>query len=136
MKNGEYTLVLAPENFSGNIYRKKYCYEHHLIYWKYTGVVPKEDECIHHVNENKRDNKIENLELLKIKDHVIYHTVTNGKNILICKCPGCGSIFKKDKNKVKKNSIICCSRECIGLYTAKVRRNPKVKDILKKENII
>ena len=33
MINGDYILVVAPDDYPGVRYREKYCYEHYLVYW-------------------------------------------------------------------------------------------------------
>ena len=73
MKNGEYELVIAPEGYPGKLYRDRYAYEHRVVWWKTTGTLPKEDEVIHHLNENKRDNRFENLTVLSREAHSKIH---------------------------------------------------------------
>lgn len=76
MKNGPYELVVAPPEYPGKLYRNKYCYEHHLVWWLGTGNLPASDEVIHHRNEQKRDNRFENLELKTKARHTTEHNVS------------------------------------------------------------
>jgi len=73
MKNGEYILIKAPKNWEGKKYRNKYCYEHHFVYWIHYGIIPKEDEVIHHKNKIGTDNNIDNLKLMTVSEHNILH---------------------------------------------------------------
>jgi hypothetical protein len=119
MKNGPYELVVAPKNFPGKKYRGKYCYEHHLVYWKEYGVVPEKDEIIHHKDEEHHNNKIDNLELIKKKDHDNWHAFTKRKHMEL-ECSYCGNMFTRDSDFV--NDIIkqgsddyYCSELCENL---------------------
>lgn len=58
MKNGDYLLAVAPENYPGKRYRGRYCSEHTLVYWQHYGIVPNKDEVIHHIDGNKHNNDI------------------------------------------------------------------------------
>lgn len=79
MKNGLYILILAPIEYTGVKYRGKYCYEHHLIWWKNTGEVISNKYVIHHKNGNKCDNRFENLDKILLKDHVHLHRYIKDK---------------------------------------------------------
>lgn len=122
MRNGEYILVIAPDNYTGKRYRKKYCYEHHLVYWQNTGHILSKGEVIHHKDGNKHNNVFENLELINVEEHSSLHGKNVLTNLVKLKCPGCGKIFIKPKrltHLVRKNyNVTCCSRKCIGKFTS------------------
>ena len=115
MKNGDYVLVLAPKDYVGKKYRGRYCYEHHLIYWLNYGVVPKDDEIIHHKDGNKHNNLIDNLELKKRAEHTKNHRKT-GKTMIEVRCSFCGKLFVREKRFAHflhyNTQYCCCSNEC------------------------
>lgn len=56
--------------------------EHHFVYWKETGhVLDTGTETIHHKNEIRTDNRIENLQLMTIEEHNKHHSDTNARAI-------------------------------------------------------
>ena len=121
MKNGDYILVLAPENFPGKRYREKYCFEHHLVYWNYYHIIPTKDQIIHHINGDKQNNSISNLTLMSRREHSRMHSLRKGKTFVTLKCPFCHKVF--DRAKVcthltkSKNKFTFCSRSCAAKYS-------------------
>ena len=110
MKNGPYILVIPPEDYPGKRYRNRYAYEHHVIYWVNKGVIPKVGEVIHHINGDKTDNRIENLQLETVSNHSSYHGGKKGKKVVNLTCFYCGISFTREVRNIKKDQtrFFCC----------------------------
>ena len=91
-----------------------FVYTHILVAEKKIGRFLSDDECVHHVDKNKRNNKPENLMVFKTqKDHALYHRGFSAKQFgdvftvvdtrKPVKCPVCG------KTAVNKY----CSQKCV-----------------------
>ena len=136
MKNGDYILVKAPEWYRGKRYRGKYCYEHHLVWEKETGMPVVDGMVIHHKNHNKYDNRFKNLEIMDWKDHARMHSKKK-KVYCVLKCPVCGKVFEKEKRMCGYGrKLVFCSKRCVGkMYNF---QHPWGKDVekAKKDNVI
>lgn len=65
--NGQYYAIHTPHHpFADS---KGYVFEHRLIIEKHIKRFLEKTEVVHHINGNKKDNRIENLELLDKKEH-------------------------------------------------------------------
>lgn len=116
MKNGNYILVIAPQDYPGKKYRNKYAYEHHVVYWKAHKIIPTKTKVIHHKNHNKHDNKIENLELITAKKHNSNHSKKPWTYVFL-NCFYCGNQFRLRGNHYRtrikyNNEKFYCDRSC------------------------
>ena len=120
MKNGPYELVVAPDDYPGKRYRGRYCYEHHLVWWREHGSLPASDECLHHVNENRRDNRLSNLRLKLKKKHSSEHTSRRGRRVAQLCCPTCGVELVRATRLThlarSKGKLTFCSSRCVGRF--------------------
>ena len=85
----------------------KYLYTSH-----YHCDVDKTDN-IDHINGNKMDDRIENLQVIsgkynRQKDHKL-------KEMLMLTCPVCGKEFLFEKRNLSSHPNPCCSRRCGGI---------------------
>jgi len=63
-----YVLVLN-QNQEG----QKYCFEHRVVMEAHLGRVLGRGEQVHHINGDKKDNRIENLRVMSVADHAALH---------------------------------------------------------------
>lgn len=133
MKNGPYEMIIPTSDYPGKLYRGRYCYEHHFVWWKHNGQIVSDGFQMHHKDGNKRNNSIENLELLKKEEHEFIHSSTKSVKMYEIKCPVCEVIFYRRTGHVKKGSLSFCSSKCLGIFNYPGNGKPKsVNQELKK----
>lgn len=121
LKNGKYEFVIAPDKYPGKKYRGRYAYEHHVRWWKHTGITISPGMEIHHINGNHRDNRIDNLLLLSKKEHQKIHSELNRVPKAIVNCARCGKEKSLKPNnyrfKVKNGQkYFFCSQSCQAIF--------------------
>lgn len=78
---GGYALVMCPDEFKQMAYGSNYVLEHRLVVARTLGRCLNTSETVHHVNGDKLDNRIENLQLRNGR---------HGKGACL-RCADCGS---------------------------------------------
>lgn len=110
-----YTLVYAPKhpnaqkskNWSG------YVYEHILVMSRHLNRPLMTGEVVHHKDENRSNNALDNLELLDRSKHASLHARRKPRPL----CP-CGTPVKYPRG-------MYCSYQCRNLFSRKVSRPSK-----------
>lgn len=122
ISKGDYLYALVPEH--PNATKNGYVLMHRVVMENYLGRVLNTNEVVHHKNHNKKDNAIENLEVMNRDKHNHLHGMEQGRQAVKLKCPWCRKEFVKYKNqthfqKPGKYNCTCCSTTCRGkLYRA------------------
>ena len=139
IKTGDYRFAVVKNHPKAT--KNGYVLLHRVIIENHLNRLLDDNEVVHHINEDKLDNRIENLQVMLISEHVRLHKST-GKTMANLKCPWCGSLFSREKRQTHlvktKNTYTCCSRSCNGKLSSFIQHNgitDNIKSALSK-NII
>lgn len=94
----------------------RYLLQVHL--WKTKNELIPDHMEVDHINENKLDDRIENLQLLTKEQNVIKNNFSKGSRIDIICCPMCGSLFQMFSYDNCTEAIRNCSDECQSNFFA------------------
>lgn len=131
-RHGDTSIVAKRANGTGCVYLssngyyvlqigKNSWFLHRLIMENHIGRKLRDDELVHHINERKDDNRIENLQIMSKAEHMIEHrkgVFLNPNNTHTHKqCPMCKEIKphaeyypdKYNSTNLRNNCKSCCS---------------------------
>jgi len=113
MNNHGYIYSVAPEGHP-RATKHGYIAKHTLIMETHLGRYLVADEVVHHINGIRDDNRLENLQLMKVGEHHSYHSSSRiytklGQNM---NCPICGIEFYRFPHSLQ----MTCSRKCGQVY--------------------
>lgn len=120
ISKGDYNYAVVPEHPKAD--KHGYVLEHRVVVENILNRLLADNEVVHHINENKKDNRPENLEVMTTHSHVIHHQKT-GRTYVVLTCANCGKEFSRElRQKHEYNQNHFCSRRCNGLYNGFKRK--------------
>lgn len=124
VKKGDYNYAKVPDH--PNATKNGYVLEHRIVMENHLQRLLTKGEVVHHINENKKDNRLDNLEVMYTKDHMKHHQSMKGRTMLLLKCPECSVLFTRERRQcrgTKGSGFTSCSRRCRGLFSQKIQYN-------------
>lgn len=114
-----YRFVIVPDH--PNAYEHGYVLEHRVVMENHIGRLLRDDEVVHHKNENGQDNRLKNLELKSSPGHKQYHNQKRTEYIDVS-CAYCGTKITLRKKYVENRrqggqmEFFCCRSHSAKYY--------------------
>lgn len=123
VSKGDYNYAVVRDHPNATVHG--YVLHHRVVMENHLGRLLNANEVVHHINESKKDNRIDNLQLMTMAEHASLHGNQKGRTMMECKCPNCNIIFHRDKRKThvgkKMGNYTCCSPRCRGQFSRKIQ---------------
>lgn len=114
VSKGDYWYAYVPDHPHKTV--NGYVLHHRVVMENHLGRKLRFDELVHHKNENKKDNRVSNLEVVTHAEHAAVHR--KGRLYVDLICPCCEEIFSRPKNQTHFSKpgqkYTACSKVCRG----------------------
>ncbi len=130
VSKGDYNYCVIKNH--PNSTKNGYVLHHRVVMENHIGRLLNANEVVHHINGNKKDNRLENLEVHDRREHTRSHSIQQGRKMVKLICPNCKCEFEKERRQThinKKNGWTSCSRSCMGKFSSKIRLQGKTKEM-------
>ena len=123
VRKGDYDYAVVKNHPNASKYG--YVLHHRVILENHLERLLNSNEVVHHKNGIKRDNRLENLELMLVGEHERLHQAERGRTMAELICPWCKTKFRISYNQThmsKKNgTYTSCSRSCRASFSRQIQ---------------
>lgn len=126
VSKGDYVYAIVPEHPKAT--KNHYVLLHRVIMENLIGRMLTDEEIVHHKDHNKKNNSIENLQLMERRSHSQMHSREHGRQMATLICPWCKKEFVTERKKThlikpSKYHYTCCCRKCRGKLSRYIQLN-------------
>lgn len=124
VSKGDYNYAVVFEHPCAT--KHGYVLEHRIVVENHLGRLLNPNEVVHHKNGEKKDNRIENLDVLPGQVHARLHGMEQGQKWCELKCPNCSGIFHRPLRQTflqKSSRFTTCSPRCRGQLSRLIQLN-------------
>lgn len=133
-ENRKHVLLIASDGKRSSTSYARYLMSVH------EGRFLEKDEQVDHIDNDKTNDVIENLQILSVTDNIRKEAAHKGKLTAEIKCPECGKVFTKCKGitqavKSFEGKVTCCSAACARRFS-KRRLTRQERDKISKDSLL
>jgi len=124
VKKGQYLYAIVHNH--PNRTKNDYVLHHRIVMENHLNRLLEGKEVIHHIDGDKHNNVVENLEVMKAIEHNSMHGKQKGMDYAELMCPWCDKIFERPYRNifiVKGSAYTCCSKTCRGKLSNFICKN-------------
>lgn len=130
VSKGDYNYAVVKKHPHAT--KHGYVLHHRIIMENHLGRLLNSNEVVHHINGNKKDNRIKNLEVHDKIDHIKSHVRQRGRRMINLICPECGKEFTREIRQThlrKSSKWTACSPFCRGKFSRKIQLQGVTKQV-------
>lgn len=124
---GRWYAVLTPDGTVPDLTRTTVSWAKYLVCVK-EGRLLQPDEEVDHIDNDRTNDSIENLQILSRAENLNKQARLRGKQMVCMRCPNCGRLFCRDifNTHIKKpgQTYTACSRSCATTFAALMQYHP------------
>jgi hypothetical protein len=99
-------LIQVPKGYEGKVViNGRYLYRYRYRMEQKLGRLLSSNEFVHHINGDKTDDRLENLQLTNQQEHAILHS--KGRAFVVLICSYCGKEILREKRNIKNLKNFC-----------------------------
>lgn len=109
-----------------------YVLHHRVVMENHLGRLLSPNEIVHHINHDRKDNRIENLEVMTRETHGKLHARDRPRKMALLRCPWCKNEFERAFNQIflqKGTEYTCCSATCRGKFSRVIQLQGRTTDV-------
>lgn len=122
VSKGDYNYAIVRDHPKAN--KHGYVLHHRIVIENHLSRLLMRHEIVHHINGEKKDNRIENLEVHGRSAHSRSHGFQKGRKMVKLLCPSCKREFIREFRQThlsKSSKWTACKPTCRGKFSRKLQ---------------